>query len=270
MNSFSISKLSNLVQGNGHEIIEIFVYKQHVRYLILFCKRFRQFFGMEIHNIPITYQSDKLSTPHHFYGLYQSDKPILKSLNTYNTSNIDTEVAIKRMYQKERLTTLLKHQFFTMMWFVDGKLCHDKYYFQIENFKHVENSMIWCISLDDYYIHQSKISVLVHERYSKVFDFITKNIHSQFESLQKMLTYTAQLHDSLQEFKNKVSKFESQFHTISAIFHRSQNSPEICFKVIELTYQLFRKQSEFLLNHEDVFFSLLFHTSNIKEILKLS
>lgn len=264
MNSFSLSKLSDLVQGNGHEIVEIFIYKQHVRYAIMFCKRFRQFFAMEIHNIPISYQAEKLSR-HNCYGLYQTEKPVFKSTNSYNT---ESDFIKKQFLQKERLQSVFKHSFLSMLWFLDGKLCHDKYFYQIENFGYPENYMIWCVSLDDYYIHQSKISFLLHERYSKIIDFISKNVTSQFKVLEEILMYKTQLSSLFQEFQTKQAKFESQFHQVSAMFQRSPSS-ETRYKIIQLIHQLFRKQSEYFLMNEDHFFNILFHTSSIKEILNI-
>lgn len=274
MNSFSISKLSTLVQGNGHEIIETFVYKNHVRYLILFCKRFRHVFMMEIRNIPIAYDTDKiLSEFHTSYGLYQIERPNIKNINTYNNSltSSSTDQSQVRYLQKQRLDTLFKHDVFSIVLISESKLWHDKYCFQIESFKYSESYLIWNISLDDYYLQQSGVSVSIHERYSKFSDFIGKNVRTQFEYLSSILKNEQVLTNMLDTFFEKQDKFEKQFHLASTMFNRSCRSSvpnlEVRYKIISVLYQLFRRQSEFLLHNENIFFNILFHIQGIKELL---
>lgn len=271
MNSFSISKLSTLVQGNGHEIMETFVYKNHVRYLLLFCKRFRHVFMMEIKNIPIAYDTEKiLSDFHNSYGLYQIDRPNIKNTNTYVTTS-STDQSQIRYLQKQRLDALFKHDVFSMVFVTESKLWHDKYCFQIESFKHQESCVIWNISLDDYYLQQSSVSVSVHERYSKFSEFIGKNVRTQFDYLSSILKNEQVLTKTLDTFFEKQEKFEKQFHLASTMFNRCCRNPspnvEIRYKIISLLYQLFRRQSEFLMENENIFFNVLYHIQGIKDLL---
>lgn len=272
MNSFSIDKLSALLQSNGHEIVETLVYKNHIRYLVLFCKRFRHFFMMEIRNIPIAY-GKSVSEFQTSYALYQIERPVIKSNNAYHSPPSVTEESHTRYFQKQRLDTLFKHDVFSIALLTESKLWHDKYCFQIESFKHQETFLVWNISLDDYYLQQSGVSVSVHERYSKMSEFVGKNVRTQCEYLSSMLKNEDVLRQLLVAFSVKQEKFEKQFHLASTMFNKSLRliKPNIAMhhKIIDVLYQLFRKQSEFLLSNENIFFNVLYHVQGIKELMNL-
>lgn len=276
MNSFSISKLSSLVQSNGHILLETFVYKNHVRYLTLFCKRYRHIFLMEIRNIPISYDGEKvISTIHKSYGLYQIEKPNLQRADVSSsypiTTNHHIDESRERYTQKQRLDILLKHDIFSIVFINESKIWHGKHFFQIENFQYQEYFQVICISLDDYYLQQSSISVAIHDKYSKFTDFVSKNVKNQIEHLSTFLKNEQNLEKWLQLFNNKINKFTIQFHQASTIFDRTlQLQDDYQAKSIQILYNLFRKHSQFLLQFENLYFNTVFHVQGLKDSLQFN
>jgi hypothetical protein len=238
---------------------------------------------MEIRNIPISHDGNMSSSPQHrkSYALYQTEKPLLKATpSAYPTALTVAPNAIHSKYvQKQRLDTLFKHEVMSIIIITDGKLWHEKQCFQIEAFQHQERYLLWCVTLDDYYLQQSAISSSIHDRYAKFAEFVSKNLSTQLDYLSSVLKNEKVLQDMVSTFLKKEQKFAHQFHSASTMLDRSlrvrlgstpTNAVEVQYKVIWVLYKLFRKHSDFLLENEDIYFSLLYHIQGIKGLLDLS
>lgn len=205
----------------------------------------------------------------HGYGIYQTDKPQgYKIMNLYHDHAVSQDLSVQRYHQTQRLQTIFRNDHFSIFMVVEGRLWHGRNYFQIENSRYAENFMMWCTSLDDYYINQTSISVMIHERYAKLLEFVRRNVEKQSEQLKTLLIGAESIEAEYQKFEQKSAKFESQFHMASTMYTRSASiGREPVIRVIVLLFQLMRKQSEFLLASEDAFFRVRYHSQTLKEIL---
>ena len=55
MNTLSIKKLQELLHQNSHRIIDVFIYKNNVLYLLILCEKYRHFFILDLKSLPILY-----------------------------------------------------------------------------------------------------------------------------------------------------------------------------------------------------------------------
>lgn len=266
MNTLSIQKLSDLFTINSHRILEIYMYKNNARFITIMCEKYLNIFMIDLKTIPLTFSptTDK-------YNVFKLHPTEIQypSQNIYQyimDKSYHNELQLK-LYQKKRLDDHYKSDKYHPIYFFSDLLLYSGHHFKIENYRHNLNFIMFCISIDDYYLHQNTISVDIHNHYEYFFNNVSKNIEIQEKIITTILKYSIDIH----EFRMSLNKYQKYRYTISSIFNRSlefQNYKHLQPNIIQLIYFIFRSQSDFFFHYENKLYLLFFHISQIRLLLQ--
>ncbi len=276
MNSLSVRKLQELFAQRSHRITEVFLQKNQILYVLLFCEKYRNFFMVDLRSLPL--HNDENCRDYHVTNIYETELPeinwdALSSLYSFKESQVTPPSYISAMLQKERLQRVHFHisSYMKLAYFVSTYLLQPEVIFQIENVRYSEHFAIYSVSIDDYYVHHSTISQDLFRKYNELFDFVYSNIMKQSSSLNGLFKNIKSIQTSINTMKTRLESFQRYTHISSSIYQRvysRKHLQSMLIHVIDMLFLIFRAQTEFVLKTEDKYYSLTFHTNSILECLQ--
>jgi len=277
MNTLSIPKLQELLYQQRHRIIELFVTKTQIQYLVVLCEHYRNFFMIDLRTLPMLYDEDRVQefiiTPIHSTSLPSFDTNEVLSSFYKNTSTTIPPHFIATL-QKERMENIHFHinSYLKLVYYSSSYLFHIDSIFQIEHVRYPENFGMYCISVDDYYIHQSTLSHDLFKRYEQLSQFISQNVIRQSNILMTLFKKPALFQQTLVHMNNTLEKYQRYQHLISSIFQKITLSRKFSIipNVIEVMFLIYRHQFQYLLEMEHKFYTLTLHSSMILQSLSPS
>lgn len=265
MNTLSLHKLTELFNCNSHRILEIYIYKNNIRFINILCEKYLNIFFIDMKTIPLTFSLNS-----HITTFTLHSKEILyPTMNIYQflTNEIHHNQLQIQLYQKKRLDDTYKTDIYHPIFFFNDLLLYSTYHFNIENYRQNMNNIMFCISIDDYYLHQNRISMDIYNRYEQFYGSVNKNIHMQEKIITTLLKYNL----DIDEFSDMMSKYLKYRHVISSIFQRSiefSSYHHLQPTIIKLILYIFRSQSDFFTRYENKLYLLFFHISQIRLLLQ--
>jgi hypothetical protein len=276
MNTLSIKKVQDLLHQNSHRILDVYIHKDHVRYLLILCEKYRHFFILDLKSLPIIYiENDEKFKEFKVHNIHHTELPYIdiNSFSNLYENGIQYDSNIKKEFdsnyiinhyqiQKKRLDLLFKNDYLHFIFFIKTFIIDINSNFQFENIQTNENFFLFSVYLDDYYIHQHTISNNLYKHSEYIFEYIFSNIKSQYNYIQLNLKNTKKINDYYLTLNLKISKYQKQFHIISSLFQKVYDNPLLYTKkrqIIDVLYLIYRNQHEFILEQEELFFQIFYH-----------
>jgi len=274
MNTLSIRKLHELLYQQHHRVVELFTTRTQIQYVLCFCEQYRNFFMIDLRSLPMLCDE-------------RTEDYVITQIHTTTLPNVGIE-AISQMYsfeknheipshltvllQKERMSNIPVHSnsYFKLLFYGSNCLFHGEEVFQIEHVRYHENFSVYCISVDDYYIHQSTLSRDLFKKYEELFEFMHTNIHRQANVLGILLRNTKLVKETCDDMICQLDKMQKYNHFVASLYQRVQGKPhlsKILSRVVEVMWTIYRVQSEYLLHVEKKYFTLTFHSRCIIDAL---
>lgn len=270
MNTLSIRKLHELLDHQQHRIVEIFTTKSQIHYALCFCQQYRNFFMIDLHTLPMLYdpsddKSDEyLVTQIHSTSLPDFDLDVISQLYSLDKS-IPLPDSFSIILQKQRMSKIPvhAHTYFKLLFYASTCIFHEDHVFQVEHVRYNESFTLYCVSIDDYYIHQSTLSRDLFKKYEDLFDFMHSNINRQSQVLTLLFRNAKLIQQTCNEMTTRLEKMQKYNHFVSSLYQRvagRQHLSRILVRIIEVMFTIFRVQAEYLMNVERKYFTLTFHS----------
>lgn len=270
MNTLSVRKLQELLYQQRHKVIESFVCEKQIYYVLVLCEKYRNFFMIDLTSLPIPFEdrSDEyIVTPIHNTRLPELSYDAMSSLYSHHINDENIPKHFRLYLQKHRMDKVpfLIHSYLKLCFFGSTYMMYLDNVFQIEHVRHPQDFTIYCVSVDDYYIHQSTISQDLFNAFEKLFDFIQQNVVRQSNVLCHIFKNTTPITQSIQYMNQELAKFQRYSSIISSLYTRATLTKRhsVLNMIIEIMYTIFRTLSEYLLHLEHKFYTLTVHSRMI-------
>ena len=281
MNTLSIRKLHELLYQQRHRIIELFICQGQIQYILAFCEHYRNFFMIDLRTLPMVYDDDKtqdlmITTMHptslpaldmeHFTSLYafQSVREGGKTLPPY----------LITLLQKERMDRIPFHvnSYLKLAYYACTYFMHLDAIFQIEHVRYGEGFGVYCVSVDDYYIHQTTLSHDLFKRYEQLYEFVSSNMVRQSNVLVALFKNGQAIQHQMQQISQTLEKYQRYVHLTSSLFQRATLTKRFSLlgAIIEVMYSIHRMQFQYVLQVENRFYTMTLHSQRIVEALTAS
>lgn len=268
MNTLSIRKLHDLLHQQHHRVVEIFTTKTHIQFVMCFCEQYRNFFMIDLSSLPMLADEktdEYLITQIHNTALPTIGMEVISQLYTMEKTCGDVPPHFSVILQKERMAKISVHanSYFKLLFYGSTCLFHDNNVYQIEHVRYNEQFTMYCVSIDDYYIHQSTLSRDLFKKYEELFDFMRTNIQRQSNVLAMLFRNSKLVKQTCDEMTSQLEKMQKYNHFVSSMYqrvHGRNHLSKILSRIIEVVFTIYRVQSEYLLNVENKYFTLTFHS----------
>lgn len=268
MNSLSIRKLQDLLQQQHHRVIEIFTTRTQIQYVLCFCEQYRNFFMIDLRSLPMLiddYTDEILVTQIHSTSIPVIGIDAISHLYSMEKPNENIPPHLSILMQKERMSKIPVHanSYFKLAFY--GSTCifflDDVY--QVEHVRYNEQFTLYCVSIDDYYIHQSTLSRDLFKKYEELFEFMHSSIQRQSGVLVMLFRNTKLVKQTCDAMSSQLDKMQKYNHFVYSMYqrvHGRQHLAKIITRIIEVMFTIYRVQSEYLLDVERKYFTLTFHS----------
>lgn len=278
MNTLSIRKLHELLYQQRHRIMELFVCQGQIQYIVAFCEHYRNFFMIDLRTLPMVYDDDKAQelavTTMHPTTLPSLDMDHVSSMYAFRHDQSRASVLppyVVRMLQKERMDRVPFHMnsYMKLAYHACTYLMHLDTTFQLEHVRYPDDFAIYCVSVDDYYIHQSTLSHDLFKRYEQLFDFIIGNVARQSNVLMALFKNNRLVQHNLQVTTSTLEKYQRYVHLCSSLFQRASHQKRFTLlnTIIEVMFSVHRAQFQYILQTEERVYTMTLHSQRIMEML---
>lgn len=276
MNTLSIRKLHELLQQQHHRVMELYTTRSQIQFVLVFCEQYRNFFMIDLRALPML-ADERLEeytiTPIHETTLSDIGMETLSGLYSVEKNNESIPPHFFPLLQKQRMCKIPIHaqSYMKLAFYASSCIFHLDSTFQIEHVRYTENFSVYCVSVDDYYIHQTTLSRDLFKKYEDLFQFMQTSIHRQSNVLSLLFKNTKLVQHTSEAMSLRLEKMQKYTHVTSSLYQRVQSKPHlsnILPRIIDIMWNVFRIQSEYLLQVEQQYFTLTFHTQCILDAME--
>lgn len=275
MNTLSIRKLHELLQQQQHHVVELFTTRTQIQFVLVFCQQYRNFFMIDLRNLPMLSDDrtdECLITQIHETTLPDIGIETISQLYAMDRENGNVPPHFFPLLQKERMAKIPihAHSYFKLAFYASTYIFHCDSVFQVEHVRYTESFSVYCVSVDDYYIHQSTLSKDLFKKYEELFEFMHTNIHRQANVLSMLFRNAKLVKQATDNMTQQLEKMQKYTHFTSSLYqrvHGHRHLHKILLRIVDVMWTVFRVQSQYLLDVEQQYFTLTFHSRCIIQAL---
>lgn len=277
MNTLSVRKLHELLYTQRHRMAELYVSRGQIQYILAFCEHYRNFFMIDLRTLPMVYDDDKAQelavTTMHPTTLPGVERDLITSMYAFQSGRDHHQLPeyITSSLQKERMDRIPFHvnSYLKLAYYGCTYLMHLDATFQLEHVRYPERFAVYCVSVDDYYIHQSTLSHDLFKRYEQLCEFISTNVARQSNILMALFKNQQVIQENMKRTLQTLEKYQRYVHITSSLFQRAMETKRwnMVNAIIEVMYSIHRAQLEYILQTEDKFYTMTLHSQRIIDVL---
>lgn len=258
--------------------MELYVCRGQIQYILAFCEHYRNFFMIDLRTLPMVYDDDKaqelaITTMHPttLPSLEMEHVTCLYAFQSTRDRGPTLPPYLVAFLQKERMDRIPFHvnSYLKLAYYTCTYLMHLDTVFQLEHVRYGEGFGVYCVSVDDYYIHQSTLSHDLFKRYEQLYEFVSGNMVRQSNVFMGMFKNTQLIQQQLQHITQMLEKYQRYVHVTSSLFQRAMLTKRFTLlnTIIEVMYSIHRSQFQFILQTENKFYTMVLHSQRIMEAL---